>query len=415
MQTNFSILSTGSIRYWKPLPRLHVEGRYIKNEYGQIVNLTGLNFFSLGYPISSYAPDWDGTINWRFGDPSVSRYKQTKEVITPYLVSKWKEIGVNSVRLLLNWYVWRGIYENRTPGSWPEYIPQVDLLVEECSKQGIYVILTFMQYSSHEFDGVYNTPETFKQEWIEWLVEVVTRYKDNPAVAGIDIINEPKLEHWAGSWKNRNIGHEVYYSAALEAAQAIHNANPNILIFIETGLQQHPRWTKFDPYLIDHPIHTQVPNVVYEFHRYYFQTYLYRSKESPEYPDNGPLLPDGLDYPASYKNGDYELARQQMEQVWYDELFYVLDKGYPMWYGEFGFKGGYDRYGNLVEPAWDVVLNDTLQLCNKYGVGWSYLGWDSGIGDRYGVLLRDDNGYYTVYEEPKAGIVQQNFMFLPDF
>lgn len=384
---------------------LHTDGRYIKNSQGQIINLTGLNFEALGNPISAYETDWKGTIYWRYGDPSVPRQEQPKEVVTPYLVPKWREYGVNSIRLWLNWYVWRGIYENRTAGNWPEYIPQIDLLIDECSKQGIYVILDFHQYSGYEFTGVYNTPETFKQEWIAWLVEVVDRYKDNPTVVGIDIINESQAAHWGSV--------EAYYSAMLEAAQAVHNANPNILIIIETGIQQHPRWSRFDQYLIDNPIHAQVPNVVYSFHRYYFQEYIYRSYAYPT--PSGPMFPPELDFPASYKNGNYTLAKQQMEQVWYNELFYVLDKGYPLWYGEFGFGGGYVRgLVGEVEPAWDTVLNDVLQLCNKYGVGWSYYGWSWGEEYRYGMLARDANyDFLTVYLQPKADIIKQNMALPP--
>jgi len=415
LQAYSLIPSSGYIRYWKPLPRLHVEGRYIKNEAGQIVNLTGFNFADLGYPQQAFGDlgSWDGSLArcWRYGPPDINPNMVTAQQVADYMASKWREFGVNSVRVWLNWYTWRNLEEwTRTYYPFPGYIPSIDAIVSASAKNGIYVILSFLEVQSKEFNGVWNTPETFKVEWINFLRELATRYKDEPAVAAIEIINEPKPDQWRSA--------EAFYSAALEASQAIRNITPDTMIFIETGLQVQPRWTGIDPYLIDNPIHTQVSNVVYVFHRYYWQTYTYRSRASPNYADKGPMLPADLDYPATYQQGNYALAKQQMEQVWYDELLFVLERGYALWYGEFGFNENYldpnpGWQYSKGEPAWQTALNDKLQLCNKYGVGWSYLYWGPGDANVYGMLLTNAQGYYTSYKEPKARIIRDNIIPLP--
>ncbi len=181
-------------------------------------------------------------------------------------------------------------------------------------------------------------------------------------MAGIYIWNEPPAEFF---------GYTRWWEMAKNAAQAIHNENPDLLIFIASDYRSRQG---FYSQMFDDPI--QVPNVVYVFHYYYHYDYYYFK--------NDPRLVNFPFY-TSYLNGNYATARLQLRQHLYDRWIHAVDKGYCIALEEFGFTANMptpDGWG--IEPGWPYSQNDVLDMLNDYSVSWNYFSWwpriDGGCG-----------------------------------
>ena len=105
----------------------------------------------------------------------------------------------------------------------------MDTIIEELTKNGIYVLL---DHHRPDCNAISETPSVSGyslDDWVNDLVFVATRYKNNPLVFGIDIKNEP---HGQARWGNGDITTDWKLQTE-KAGSAILAANPNLLIFVE--------------------------------------------------------------------------------------------------------------------------------------------------------------------------------------
>lgn len=189
-----------------PLSFLKAEGRHIVNEEGQVVQLRGVNAgnwlliepWIINCPwqegIESEKDIWD-LMEKRFGREAklelIRVYRDN--FFTEADVQRIAAAGMNCIRLPI-W--WRATDD-------PEYggdIAYVDQCVEWCEKYGLYVILDLHGAPGGQSDiakiigersqGDLWRSETYKQQTIDWWERVARRYRDNPNVAGYDLINE---------------------------------------------------------------------------------------------------------------------------------------------------------------------------------------------------------------------------------
>jgi hypothetical protein len=244
--------------------------------------------------------------------------------------------------------------QGRTYKDW------LDDYVRELTSRGIYCWIANM---GNEF--LTDAPDN-PTPWLNFLTEIANRYKDNPGMCGISIWNEVPLTE---------IGYNTWYTWANLAAEAINDANPNLLILVRA---YHPNRQGIDPHWADNPI--QVPNVVYYYHSYYWHYYYYGHE----------------DFAESYAAGNYTLAKQQMEQTFYDRFWkYAVEHDMPIMCEEFGFNGGLSPagkgYGN--EPGWPRCQIDFMDLHEKYQIPWNQYDWWVKTDENYG-LAEDD--YHTL-------------------
>jgi endoglucanase len=215
--------------------------------------------------------------------------------------------------------------------------------------------------------GVTGEPRS-EQQWIDAWKFLANRYKNNSAVIGFDMMNEPH----ASTWDNDpNTG----WPAAVErCANQVHQINPNLLIFVEgvagnvdyTGVTGGQVWGSLWAGnltgVATRPVTLNVPNkVVYSPHEY-----------STAGAGSPPWLTDSH-FPGF------------MPGIWRTAWGYIAEQGLaPLWIGEFGanFAGG----GNTIDNAWISGLCNYI-IANK--VNYAYWALNPG-GTPNGILSGND-------------------------
>ena len=253
----------------------------------------------------------------------------------------FKSYGANSVRLWLNWRLWKD------PSLGETYKAEVDKCVQACVNNDLYVFFSMMGFSYPigsndlaEKQAILSDPT----EWINWMIDLLTRYQ-NSNVIGFSIWNEPGGVNEAG-----------YRNAVKQACQSIQNVHPESLILIDSWGDGGAYGRGIDPYWINNPL--PQTNIVYCFHRYYYQDVLYR--------DQNP------DYVTSYEAGDYAKAKQELEQAWQSIVFNAIDAGMCCMHEEFGYDSNRPEYP---EPASAQVQKDIYEMMNRRGLHWNYVAW----------------------------------------
>ena len=245
---------------------LRTQGMSIVNAAGEEVALRGVNIGSwlLIEPwmlrldgqdgIESEKDIWD-LMGKRFGQKAKLDLIRThrSNFFTEEDVRRIADLGLNCVRVPV-W--WRAVTDPEYGGdfSW------LDRCVRWCGKNGVYVIIdlhgapggqsTESRIVGERSTGALWSDEQFRQQTIDWWKTVADRYKDEPAVAGYDLLNESytvdKMDTLA-----------AFYS---ELYKAIREIDPKHIIFIQDGL------LGFN--VLPKPQDMGWENVVYSFHYY---------------------------------------------------------------------------------------------------------------------------------------------------
>lgn len=255
-------------------------------------------------------------------------------------------LGVTLVRLALN------------PKHWNErdYAPTIDKIVSLLGERHIYVILNFHEAKEGEtYDDIANIIVNNASvgpfsSWIDFVKTLATRYKDYPNTAFIEFFGQPP--HATSNYP-MNALEPAYYSSVLEAAIQVHSINPNLLVTFG-GVDSNGVGQVF----INNPL--PEPNIVYAIHRYYHFDIGY----SP--------------YAKSYASGQFDLARQQMEQLQMQIGLVMLQKGHPVVLIEFG--------ADTSDPYWSTQIQDLYHLMARYGVSWTQWDYASPFGPETGSL-----------------------------
>jgi hypothetical protein len=174
--------------------------------------------------------------------------------------------GYNSVRMPINA---RKLYHMTDSGLIFDAatIQRLDLLIAWCRKYGIYVILDMHgapggQTGANIDDSASDLPELFMDDSnVEILTELwqmlALRYKDEPAVAGYDLLNEP-LPNWFNAHNDKLM---PLYAKLIAAIRAV---DTNHLIILE-GLH----WSTDFSIFSTKPNAFAIDGIVLEFHKYW--------------------------------------------------------------------------------------------------------------------------------------------------
>lgn len=200
------------------------------------------------------------------------------------IAQRISELGFNCVRLPFST---EGVVENpvvldRDLSANPHLqggkrmLDLFDAAVEALTKQNLMVIINNHNSKSGwccAFDseeGLWYTPHYNESQWLQGLVTLAERYKDNKYVVAFDVRNEPHDYGGVGLTWGDGDPKTDWALAAKRAGDRILTVNPNVLIVIEAlCLAKDLRPMR------NHQVQLIVPNrVVYEVHAYhYFQMY----------------------------------------------------------------------------------------------------------------------------------------------
>lgn len=229
-----------------------------------------------------------------------------------------KKCGASVVRLPLNY---RHLEDNALPFSYLEQgFERIKTIVDICAKHEIYVILDL-----HAVQGWQNTDwhsdnanrislfwdnPHFQDRFVALWQEIAKRYKENPAVAGYNVMNEPVVNtphgrlsfDYVKKWDPIN---KVYK----RVVEAIREIDSDHIIFLEGDNYS----TLFDG--LDPPF---AENLVYSSHAYNFAGF-------------GPGI-----YPGTIKGEKWDLNKQEQVFLNSEGARFAEKHNVPLWVGEFG-------------------------------------------------------------------------------
>lgn len=259
---------------------LTAKGQNIVNRKGEKVRLKGVNlgaWMILEGWLCPYEDDLDhytvlSELTRRFGEEKAYELFNTymDNWITEYDLDEIKSMGFNCVRVpfwFRNFYYddnGRKILDEN--GNWD--FSRLDWIVGECSERELYVVLDMHGAVGYQSDAPHNGKkgsvglyddtekgEKYRQLTDELWSAIATRFKDEPAVAMYDLLNEPMCDVEAGEIQRR-INNEMIYSRLYDTVRAVDDKHIITMEAIWTAIALPMAWTKgWD-------------NVVYQVHFY---------------------------------------------------------------------------------------------------------------------------------------------------
>lgn len=288
--------------------------------------------------------------------------------------------GFNSVRLSTNWGALQPNPPTTPGGGWDqEYLGKLDFMIQEMNKRNMRVIIGIFPHfsdvvkkNSKKSGGFPNwlypdqnttngekircdffrnitqkgVPLTSIQDgYAQVAAFLAQRYKDNPMVSGIDMINEPYPGKtgadctYATFLSNNYLGN-LYQRVGAE----VRKVNPKILLIFEEVNVVHALSGEFT--LTNPP---SFSNVVYDFHLY-------------------PRPSKGQTFLETIQNGTN--AFWDRAKKW----------NVPLWMGEFNaFDGGANTTDPTLpnDPNWQNDLKWMMDYYKQQGIGWNFLAFKS--------------------------------------
>ena len=322
---------------------LKVSGNQIVNQKGDTVYLRGFGLggmlhmenFIDGYP-SNEETMREG-LREVLGEKKYNLYFDTflKSYFTEPDAEYIHSLGLNLVRIPVNYRLFE---DDMNPGVIKQgAFEYLDKVIELCAKYQIYTIIDLHALPGSQNQHWHSDNPTHKaffwqhkdfQDRALHLWEVIAEhYKNQPWVAGYDLINEPADP----------TGEKVvpYYKRLREAIIKI---DPDHILFLEG-----------DRYAVDFSKFTEIwDNVVYTNHDYAIPGFI-----------------TGGDYPGFTGTRFYD--KDTLEHDFLERSEYMFSHKVPLWVGEFGpvYIGNPEKDNMRYQ-----ILKDQLAYYNKYKVSW---------------------------------------------
>jgi aryl-phospho-beta-D-glucosidase BglC (GH1 family) len=244
-------------------------------------------------------------------------------------------LGLNLIRIPINYHLFEDDMNPRVIKK--DAFEYLDKVIELCAKYKIYTIIDLHALPGFQNHHWHSDNPTHKalfwqhkdfQDRALLLWEVIAkRYKNQPWVAGYDLINEPS-----------NSDGEKVFTYYKRLRNAIRKIDPKHILFLEGNT-----------YATDFKMFTEVwDNVVYTNHDYAVPGFI-----------------QGGDYPG-ITDGRF-INRDSLEHDFLNKSEFMFSKHVPLWVGEFG-----PVYtGNPVKDEMRYqILKDQLAYYKKYNVSW---------------------------------------------
>lgn len=244
--------------------------------------------------------------------------------------------------------------------SWLEaQLAQMDKVLPLCRKYGIKVVVDLHSGPAPEQGALSSNLLAWDVQSQNLLIEVwrmmARRYKDEPAVWGYDLLNEPREEGYRGEGLEWN-------PLAGEIARAVREEDSQKPIIIEPA-----RWGS--PEGLREFVPVNVPNVIYSVHFYAPHFFTHQGVHN---------LPSNRPYPGEYEGQrwDKERLRREFAPVMEFQKRY----GVEIYIGEFSAA----RWAP--DGSGERWLEDVIDIMEENRWHWSYhafrewQGWDAEMG-----------------------------------
>ncbi len=348
------------------------EGATIVDGDGDPVIIRGVNWF--GFETSTGAPHgiWSRNAN--------------------EMIAQIADLGFNTIRLpfssamLADGFTPNGINEHENPDLVGlTSLEVMDEIIDMAGANGLAVILdrhTLSPDNRHHlwYDETYDH-ERYLDDWRL----LAGRYADRPNVIGADLYNEP---HDDACWGCGDPAVD-WHLAAEQGGDAIHEINPNWLIFVE-GVEQVDgdscdgpdaaadcTWWGGNLSIADEmPVELAVPNqVVYSPHEYATSVFRQSWFDAPDFPANMEDIWEGAwgdlerDEVAPVMVGEFGTTLDaEIDAVWLEALLLYLDEigaGFTFW----TFNPNSGDTGGILKDDWVTVDRSKLDFLEPYLLG----------------------------------------------
>jgi len=322
----------------------HTRGRDIVDSQGNVVRLTGINWF--GLETATFAPHglWARPLEAYLDDVRELGYNVLRIPFSTQM------LDAASVPSTIDYTKNPSLKEKRP-------IELLDAIVAGARARGLRVIIDRHRPHSSALSPLWYTDQYSEGRFIDDWRSLAKRYHDDPTVIGFDLHNEP---HGAATWGSGDTATD-WRLAAERTGAAIQEINPELLVIVEGVETVDGKGTWWGGNLRAAgraPVRLPVLNhVVYSPH---------------EYPASVAAQPwfSAPDYPAN-------LAR-----LWEEEWAYLVTREIaPVWIGELGTK-----YETDSDRVWLATLAETISRTNMSFAYWALNPDSSDTGG----ILKDD-------------------------
>lgn len=344
---------------------LAVRGDRLVNAAGTAVRLVGVGLggwlnmenFITGYPATESLQR--AALRTALGDEGYERF--FTRFLTDFFAAAdagyLASLGLNTVRIPFNY---RHFEDDDRPFELKqEGFAWLDRVVGRCADAGIYTILDLHAlpgWQNQDWHSDNPTPRAefwthrhFQDRVVHLWEALADHYRDNPAVAGYNPVNEP------ADPSGERIG--PFYQRVERAIRAI---DARHILFLD-GNSYSTDFSMFgDP----------LPNTVYATHDYAL-----------------PGLVPGSEYPGRTRGEHFD--RSVLEQTFLRRTEYMRRTGTPIWIGEFGPVYTGDPEQDRVRYQ---ILSDQLEIYDDHAASWSLWTYKD-VGLQGLVYAREDGDY----------------------
>lgn len=284
-----------------------------------------------------------------------------------------------------------------------------DVIMQKCKDYGIKAFIDIhspdANNSGHNYELWYGKAGITTELWIDTLVWLADKYKNDDTLLGFDLKNEPhgKREYdatcpdtiakWDGTTDENNWAY-----AATTCANAILAVNPHALIFVE-GVEQYPKNEK--GYTYDTPDVWQAPADQSPWYGAWWGGNLRGVRDYPITPTSGTsqIVYSPHDYgPSVYAQTWFDKdfnTQTLLDDYWYDTWAYINREDIaPLLIGEWG--GHMDDGKN---QKWMELLRD--YMINNH-INHTFWCLNPNSGDTGGLLGYD----FTTWDAEKYGLFE---------
>lgn len=335
---------------------LHTSGSKIVDDAGNVVRITGINWF--GFETTNYAPHglWSRSLDSMLDQIAGLGYNLIRVPWTNQML----DAGVSP----------NGIDFSQNPDlQGKKAIEVLDVFIAKAGQRGLKIMLDRHRPTSAGQSPLWYTAEVSEQKWIDDWKSVAQRYAGNTTVVAVDLHNEP---HGQATWGSGNASND-WRMAAEKAGNAVLSVNPDVLIVVEGVEQANNAWYWWGGNLQgagNKPVVLTAPDkLVYSPHDYPPSVYGQTWFSDPAYPNNLP-------------------------SVWDTQWGYLVKNDIaPVLIGEFGTK-----YETNQDKQW---LGKLAEYIGQNGFSFTYWCLNPDSGDTGGIL-KDD---WTTVNQAKQDVL----------
>lgn len=304
-----------------------------------------------------------------------------------------------------------------------------DVIMQKCKDYGIKAFVDIhspdANNSGHNYELWYGKAGITTDLWIDTLVWLADKYKNDDTLLGFDLKNEPhgKREYdptcpdTIAKWDNTTDENNWAY-AATSCANAILAVNPHALIFVE-GVEQYPKTEK--GYTYDTPDIWQAPADQSPWYGAWWGGNLRGVRDYPITPTSGTsqIVYSPHDYgPSVYAQTWFDKdfnTQTLLDDYWYDTWAYINEEDIaPLLIGEWGGHMDGGKNQKWMELLRDYMINNhinhTFWCLNPNSgdtgglLGYDFVTWDS---EKYGLFepslwQTQETGKYIGLDHQKA-------------